>query len=256
MSKPIPTKLFLPKQLFSSLTDWVKANYTSWGWKNASVSSKGWTINDGITMTQVDSSTFSFRGADKWGSCGVGRTESLITGVHAMAKCPKTTPFIKVLIGTTDIQQAHSNIYPTFSDSAYNYFVIDTDEGFSRFYPNEGTTDWMDVRFFDPYIVLKSHLKPIAVGDKLGLVYWDGTECVDAGESMFVASKDYNVLAASYSPPNYGYGLKLLKNDTGERTEPFLLKAGTVNLSAYDATITGIETTGETLLKDHLWHVI
>jgi hypothetical protein len=123
-------------------------------------------------------------------------------------------------------------------------------EGFKKIYYAFVDADRLDA------CLSGNHLKSISVGDKLGLVYWDGTECVDAGESMFVASKDYNVLVASYSPPNYGYGLKLLKNDTGERTEPFLLKAGTVNLSAYDATITGIETTGDVCLKDHLWHVI
>ena len=254
MSKPIPTKLFLPKQLFSSLTDWIKANYTSWGWKNATVNPKDWTINEGITLTQVDSSTFSFRGEDKWGSCGVGKTESLIMGVHALVKCPKTTPFIKVLIGTTDIQQAHTFIYPAFSDSAYSYFVIDTDEGFSRFYPNENSTDWMDIRFFDPYIVLKSHLKPISVGDKLGLVYWDGTH-TDGGANLEVVASSKFVTADGTTTE----GKPMLSYWNGAKHEQLLDHAGTINLASHNPAfnvITVQTRTGAVCLKDHLWHVI
>ena len=158
MIPQIPTKLFLPKKLFSSLTDWTKANYTSWGWKNATIDPKKWTVNEGITMTQVDQSTFSFRGQDAWGSCGTGSTKQLITGLSALVRTPKSTTKFKVQIGTTDITKGHIVIKPAFSDSAYSYFYIDAlttaKDGIGRFYPEESSKEkGMDIRFFDPYIV-------------------------------------------------------------------------------------------------------
>ena len=255
MIPQIPTKLFLPKKLFNSLTDWTKANYTSWGWKNVTIDPKSWTVDAGITMTQVDESTFSFRGANKYGGSGIGASTKLITGLSALVRTPKSTKIVKVQIGTLVTSEGHIKISPAFSDSAYNYFYIDAlttaKDGIGRFYTIESATEkGMDIRFFDPYIILKSHLKPISVGDKLGLVYWDGDHsiignyvdcCNVAGDKAYTL----NVDAGYFNYYVSGDYIKLLD------------KAGTVNLSnllgVTDFTVLAIRGTE---FQKHLFHVI
>ena len=93
-------------------------------------------------------------------------------------------------------------------------------------------------------------LKPISVGDKLGLVYWDGDHsiggnyidcCNVAGDKAYTL----NVDAGYFNYYNNGNYIKLLD------------KAGTVNLSnllgATDITVSAIRGTE---FQKHLFHVI
>ena len=106
------------------------------------------------------------------------------------------------------------------------------------------------IRVFDPYIVLKSHLKPISVGDKLGLVYWDGDHSIGGNyihTSNVAGDKGYmlNVDAGYFNYYTNGNYIKLLD------------KAGTVNLNnllgATDMTVSAIRGTE---FQKHLFHVI
>ena len=96
------------------------------------------------------------------------------------------------------------------------------------------------------------YVKPISVGDKLGLVYWDGTFTPGTNASIKLNRPEGEFITAR---TNHDNGLSLFNNITKTR-RTLREQAGTINLSGLNATVTVIETTGETLLKDHLWHVI
>ena len=102
------------------------------------------------------------------------------------------------------------------------------------------------------------HLKPISIGDKLGLVYWDGIFASNTGASISIKT---DVTSPTGKPwywvtarENGDKGLSLY--DAYNQTKTILDHAGTINLSYLDAQVTQIEDTTEPLLKDHLFHVI
>ena len=95
------------------------------------------------------------------------------------------------------------------------------------------------------------YVKPISVGDKLGLVYWDGTFTPNTGASIQIERTEGWAYITARKGSDKGLSLY---NADGTRT--LLDHKGTINLSGLDATVTVIEDTNEPLLKDHLFHVI
>ena len=96
------------------------------------------------------------------------------------------------------------------------------------------------------------YVKSLAVGDKLGLVYWDGTR-TSSGCNLKVTSADHYVAGdAPTASPTLSYWINNV-------FYPLLDHAGTINLINHNPELI-IETlqskTGGVCLKDHLWHVI
>ena len=97
-------------------------------------------------------------------------------------------------------------------------------------------------------------LKPISVGDTLGLVYWDGTP-TDGGCNLEVVASSKFVTADGTTTE----GKPMLSYWNGAKHEQLLDHAGTINLASHNPAfnvITVQSKTGAVCLKDHLWHVI
>lgn len=97
---------------------------------------------------------------------------------------------------------------------------------------------------------------PISAGDKLGLVYWDGTTfSADSTYAVFVKNNpDWDCV---YLYKGWGgLGVRKISTDTNKILIPNG-STGTVNLSGYGFTITGIANgKGTNPLGKHLMHVI
>ena len=97
------------------------------------------------------------------------------------------------------------------------------------------------------------HLKPISVGDKLGLVYWDGV-FTEEGKAIAVQmttdNPDWQFVYLSKAD-YWARGLGVVK-DGGTPHKRLLEGAGTINLTDYGFTLKDDNGT----FKSHVFHVI
>ena len=223
-----------PVNYFGSITTWIKANYTHWG--------ENWFLQVGDSM-QGDAHRFyisqdaplnvqlALTHVDGYSDIGVYFDGDIFYYYESGVKTKMAAE------GVDEIGH-----YLQFNSGRYCTAVYV--KGALLRNPN-----WFSK--MGPYYV-----KPISVGDKLGLVYWDGTTfSADSTYAVFVKNNpDWDCV---YLYKGWGgLGVRKISTDTNKILIPNG-STGTVNLSGYGFTITGIANgTGTNPLGKHLMHVI
>jgi hypothetical protein len=221
-----------PVNYFGSITAWVKANYTHWG--------ENWFLQVGDSM-QGDEHRFYIA---------------------------QDAPLNTVLAKTHVDSYADIDIY--FDGNEFYYY-----EGTTRAKISAAGQDELGhyVQFVSARVCAEVYVKgallrkptyyarkggyyvkPISVGDKLGLVYWDGW-IPEEGKSyywlMMTSNPDWQFVYlsnASYWPK----GLGVVKNG-GVPSKVLLKDKGTVSLSGYSFTVASSDIS---VMQNHIWHVI
>lgn len=226
------------KSYFGSITAWVKAAYTDWG--------KNWHLQVGDSM-QGDANRF-----------------------YISPDAPLNTP----------LARAHVDIYADldiyFDGNEFYYYDASTrikisasgvDEigHYVQFISGRVCTEIFveGALWRRPDCYAKKggcYVKPISVGDKLGLVYWDGYVTPTTGGAIRSTSTlpgytNARVWCGSDSTASGPLFLNWYISSL-VRQDRLLAKPGTINLSEFELTVAQIETSTSDYLANHLWHVI
>lgn len=221
-----------PVNYFGSITNWVKASYTHWG--------ENWFLQVGDNTQGWDNRFY------------LAQDAPLNTNLF---KCKLTTSEYKYFTvrwnGTAFISVEEGQ------------FGINNKDGIGRYCYTSGA--WVVTEVYVKGAVLRRpdyyaqkggfYVKSIALGDSLGLVYWDGT-LFNVTERGFVLTGDFFIGARSNPSGGLEPGLVTLGNDAPHKT--WLNKAGTTNFEAItkNRVVREIQGGDNDKLVNHLFHVI
>ena len=250
----------LPISIFPNVTEYAKANWTGYLEPRDITLTNHTNLGAGVTWEMLDKGTIH-----------IHKPYSQTVRNALMewkAQCPANTKVIVMFRGIDG--------YPGLADQAAIFSGVactkKMDDGKTAIYVSD-TNGWTltgltfansAIWFTDCYISLVNgdrldaclsgnHLKPISAGDKLGLVYWDGTKYNSPSEgyiSLCTTADGKNIFV--YTSPSFGNGIGIVQPG-GASWQHLGDGAGTYNLSAFGLTLTQANP-AET--DKHLMHVI